>query len=69
MKRLDLPQVAGVQQVPLAQPGYAREINNLDYDYSLRCWSNEKGWVSYFATASQMTSSVWSMYNWSPILS
>ena len=66
MKRLDLPQVAGVQQVPLAEPGYAREINNLDYDYSLRCWSNEKGWVSYFATASQMTSSVWSIYNWSP---
>lgn len=66
MKRLDIPQVAGVQQYAITEPGYAREITDLNYDYNLRAWSNELGWTGYFATGSVLTSSCFSIYNWTP---
>lgn len=66
MKKLDTVYAIGTQQFPIPAPGTAREIKNLDYDPSLRAWNNETGWVSYYATASQSTSSVYSIYSWTP---
>lgn len=66
MKKVDAIYAGGVQQFPYSDANSAREIKNLFWNPQLKAWNNDRGWISYYATASQATASVSSIYSWVP---
>lgn len=66
MRKVDAIYAGGVQQFPYSDANAAREIKNLFWNPELKAWNNDRGWISYYATASQSTASVYSIYSWVP---
>ena len=66
MQKLNTVYGKGIEQYPNSDALSARDIQNLDYDFGQRAWTNKFGWISYWSNPQTSTASVYSIFHWQP---